>query len=139
MFWKLFKRRIHDFMSLFYGHFVEVKALYALQFDAVSCVSYIGELDTSKAFAFINENLRAEIVTTYQHSYFDHKEQRMFLNNTIFVLANKRMIELGNNYCQVLYTPKQYTWANNLVESLSQFRMVNHEPVIGFARHTGVN
>ena len=68
MFWKLFKRRIHDFMGLFYGHFVEVKALYALQFDAVSCVSYIGELDTSKAFAFINENLRAEIVTTYQHS-----------------------------------------------------------------------
>ena len=139
MFWRMFKRKINELTGLFNGHFIEIKAWYALEFDAVSCVSFIGDLDTSKAFAFINENMRSEILSTYQHSYFDPNEQRMFFNSTIFVLKNKRMIELGNNYCQVLHTRQQYGWANDLVKSLSQFRMINNEPVIGFARHTAAN
>ena len=139
MFWRMFKKKINDLNGLFNGHFIEVKALYALEFDAISCVSFIGELDTSKAFAFINENMRSEIVSIYQHSYFDHNEQKMFFNNTVFVLTNKRMIEIGSNYCQVLHTQQQYSWANGLVNSLSQFRMKSNEPVIGFARQTANN
>lgn len=139
MFWKMFKRKINDLNGLFNGHFIEVKALFALEFDEVGCVTFIGELDTSKAFAFINENMRSEIVSTYQHSYFDHNEQKMFFNNTIFVLRDKRMIELGNNYCQVLHTQHQYSWANGLVNSLSVFRIKSNEPVIGFARQTANN
>lgn len=136
MFWKMFKRKINDLNGLFNGHFIEVKALYALEFDEIGCVTFIGELDTSKAFAFINENMRSGIVSTYQHSYFDHNEQKMFFNNTIFVLRDKRMIELGNNYCQVVHTQHQYNWANGLVNNLSAFRIKSNEPVIGFARQT---
>ena len=139
MFWRMFKKKINDLNGLFNGHFIEVKALYALEFDEISCVTFIGELDTSKAFAFINENMRPEIVSIYQHSYFDHNEQKMFFNNTVFVLTNKRMIEIGSNYCQVLHTQQQYSWANGLVNSLSQFRMKSNEPVIGFARQTANN
>lgn len=135
----LFGRRMTELTALFNGHFIEVKTMYALKFDAVSCVSFIGDIDTSKAFAFINETLRTDIVSTYQHSYFDHSEQRMFFNNTIFILNNKRIIELGNNFCQVLYTPQQYNWANAIIIELSQYKVVNNEPAIGFARQTSVN
>ena len=134
MFWRLFKRKINDLVGLFNGHFIEAKAFYALEFDAVSCVSFIGEIDTSNAFAFVNDIMRHEIVNTYQHSYFDHDERKMFFNNTIFILTNKRMIELGNNWCQVLHTPHQYSWANELIMQLSQYKVVNKEPVIGFTR-----
>jgi len=97
MLFRLF-RKIKDAVGLFNGYFIEVKALYALEFDAVSCVSFIGELDTTKAFALLSENFKNDIVAVYQHSYFDHSEKKMFFNNTIFVLTNKRMIELGNNW-----------------------------------------
>jgi hypothetical protein len=136
---RLFGRKMNELSSLFIGHFIEVKALYALQFDAVSCVSFIGEIDTSKALAFINETMVTNVVSTYQHSYFDHSDQRMFFNNTIFILTSKRMIELGNNYCQVLHTPQQYNWANALIIELSRYKVVNNEPAIGFARQTSVN
>jgi len=139
MIFKMFKRKINDYVGLFNGHFIDVKVLYALEFDAVSCISFIGELDTSKAFGFINESIGAEIVSTYQHSYFDHKDQKMFFNNTIFILTNKRMIELGNNYCQILHTPQQYGWANELIKNLSQFKAVDKEPVIGFSRQAVAN
>jgi hypothetical protein len=133
MFLRLF-RKIKDVFGLFNGYFIEAKALYALEFDAVSCVSHIGELDTTKAFALINESLKGDIITVYQHSYFDHNEKKMFFNNTIFVLTNKRMIELGNNWCQILHTPEQHAWANALIEKLSPFRIVQSATAIGFAR-----
>lgn len=139
MFWRLFTRKIRDTLGLFNGHFLEAKALYALEFDAVSSVSFIGDIDTSKAFTLINETLRNEIVSTHQHSFYDHNEGRMFFNNTVFVLTNQRMIELGNNWCQVLHTQSQHGWANDLIKSLSAYRIVNNEPVIGFARHTAAN
>ena len=138
MFLRLF-RKIRDVIGLFNGHFIEAKALYALEFDAVCCVSFIGEVDTTKAFALINEKLKTEIVTVYQHSYFDHNENKMFFNNTIFILVNKIVIELGNNWCQVLHTQEQHGWANTLIEELSAFRIVNNEATIGFARQAVAN
>lgn len=136
---KLFKKRISNPEALFMGHFIEVKVFYALEFEAICCVSFIGELELSKAFDFISGNMKSEIRQTYQHTYFDYKEGKMFFNNTIFVLSNQRMIELGNNYCQVLHTPQQYRWAGDLVENLSAFRIVNNEPVIGFVRQAAAN
>lgn len=139
MFWRIFNRKISDALGLFNGHFIEAKALYALEFDAVSSVSFIGEIDTSKAYALILDTLSDEVVATYQHSYFDHGEVRMLFNNTIFLLRNKRIIELGNNWCQVLHTPQQHGWANDLISQLRHFRIVSSEPVIGFARQATVN
>jgi hypothetical protein len=132
-------RKIRDANGLFNGYFIEVKTLYALEFDAVCCVSFVGEIDTTNAFALINEKLRNDIVAVYQHAYFDHNEKKMFFNNTIFVLKNKRMIELGNNWCQFLHTPEQHEWANKLIKQLSAFRIVNKEPAIGFARQSVAN
>jgi hypothetical protein len=134
MFWKLFKRKMNNTIGLFNGHFVEPKVLYALEFDAVSCVSFIGEIDTSKAFALIREMLGSEIVSIYQHSYFDHNEKKMFFNNTLFILSDKRMIELGSNWCQVLHTPHQHNWAGELIRQLGTYREINKEPAIGFTR-----
>ena len=139
MFWRLFRRKINDTVGLFNGHFLEAKAFYALEFDAVSCVTFIGDIDCGKAFAYINDALRADIVCTYQHSYYDHAEKQMFFNNTLFVLSNRRMIELGNNWCQVLHTPKQHGWANLIIEQLVPYKMANAEPVIGFTRQAAVN
>ena len=138
MLFRLF-RKFKNVFGLFNGYFIEVKALYALEFDAVCCVSFVGEIDTTKAFELINENFKTGIVTVYQHSYFDHSERKMFFNNTIFVLANKIMIELGNNWCQVLHPPEQQEWADDLINQLSAFRIVNNEPAIGFARQSVAN
>jgi hypothetical protein len=139
MFWKPTKRKIREVIGLFNGHFIEVKALYALLFDEISCVAFIGDLEAGKSYAYILETMSAEIVSTYQHSYFDHAEQKMFFNNTIFILKNRRIIELGNNWGQVLHTPRQYNWANGVISELSKHKIVNNGPAIGFARQASAN
>ena len=139
MYWKWFKRKVVDTVALFNGHFIEVKAFYVQEFSAVPCVTFIGELDASGAYAYIKEQLKGSILTVYQHSYFEHSDQQLFFNNTILVLRDKRMIEIGSNYCQVLYSTTQYAWAGELVKALAAFRVVNKEPAIGFARQTSMN
>lgn len=141
----VFGRKLHNTQALFNGHFIEVKAMYALLFDAIPCISFIGETDTSKAYAHIQEVYKNEIETVFQHAYFEHADQKMYFNNTIFVFKNKRLIELGNNYCQLLHCPDQYGWTNTLIANLAGFRETKAEEknkvvrVIGFARHSDMN
>jgi hypothetical protein len=140
-----FGRKINNGGNLFNGHFVDVKAFYVLHFNEVACISFIGELDISKAYALIRDKYRADIKATYQHSYFDHAQAKTFFNNTILVLTNRRMIEIAGHYCQILHTPARYDWARKLMNELAELRKVNETPepvhvkVIGFARETSLN
>ena len=138
MFWKNRKRKMADTIGLFNGHYIDVRVFYVMHFDAMPCINFVGELDNSKAFQFINEAFGAELKSIFQHSYFDHNEGSVFFNNTIFVLTDKRMVELGNNYCQILFSADHYSWAAKLMKEVSAFRIQN-EPSIGFVRQANVN
>lgn len=141
----LFKR-IYINGGLFNGHYVDVKAFYAAAFNKIPCLTFIGDIDISKAFAFVNETYKADIKTTYQHSYFNHDDKNVYFNNTIIVLSFERVIEIANNYCQLLHTPNQYNWARALANDIAQFRVVmdnvtsfRHTHVVGFAKEAEMN
>jgi hypothetical protein len=143
MFWKLFGRKIKHADPLFIGHFIEAKAFYVSTFNKIPCVSFIGELDTTKVFKYIDECYTHQIKAIYQHAYYEHTDKRMLFNNTIFVLNDNRMLELGSNYCQVLHTPQQYNWANVLITNLAAFKQevvpAKDNRVIGFAQQNAMN
>ena len=128
-----------EYNGLFNGHFIDVKAFYALEFDCLASISFISELDTSKAYSYLVENLQKEITAIYQHTYFDHTENEMFFNNTIFVLSGKRMIELSAHYCTVLHTCQQHPWGSALIKDLAAFRVAQSEHTIGFTWQTAMN
>lgn len=141
---KILDRRQYNIQGLFSDHFVEVKAFYVAHYNKVPCVTFIGELDITPAFAFLRQKLEQETVNIFQHSFYDHTEQKMFFNNSILVLRDNRMIEVAGNYCQVLHTPDQYNWADQLVRELTQFRVQPSSAdvpatIVGFARQTTFN
>ena len=136
---RVFNRRTRALQSVFAGHYVDVKAFYALEFRALCNVSFLADLDNSAAFGFISDALSAEIVTVYQHIYFDHDKTDFYFNNTIFVLREKRMIELAGNYCQVLHGPMHNGWAKELLRTMSAFRIVPAVAPIGFAWQANEN
>ena len=140
MFFKLFRKDLSGVSTLFLGHYVDPKVFYTVHFNKVPCISFIGEMDTSKAFDFIQSTYRTQVKGIYQHNYFDHDKREFFFNNTLFELRNKRMIELGNNYCQVLHTKDQYGWGQTIIKELSVFHVTTDaNKVIGFARSTNMN
>ncbi|HEX6170938.1 MAG TPA: hypothetical protein VFZ33_14715 [Chitinophagaceae bacterium] len=140
MVFNFFRRDLSKVSTLFLAHYADPKVFYTVQFNKVPCISFIGEMDTSKAFDFIQSTYRSQVTGIYQHNYFDHDKRDFFFNNTLFVLRNKRMIELGNNYCQVLHTKDQYSWGQTMIKELSVFHVtVDENKVIGFARSTNMN
>jgi hypothetical protein len=141
MFFNLFKRGIANANGLFAGHYVDVRTFYVLHFNKVPCVSFIGEIDTAKAYRYIQDNYRNGVAGIYQHTSFDHDKKNIFFNNTVFVLKDNRMIELANNYCHMLFGNKQYDWADKVMKDLSAFRqtVATNDKTIGFARSNQVN
>ena len=141
-----FFKRTQVHAEIFNGHFVDVKALYVAKFNDVPCVTFIGELDVAKVSEYIQKTYSSDIQASYQHSYFNHDDQQVYFNSTIVVLTHKRVIEIANDYCQVLHTDNQYAWVRQLVNDLAQFRMENnttpvyrHIHVVGFAKETAMN
>lgn len=95
-----FLKKINTNSGLFNGHFVDVKAFYVWKFNEIPCITFIGDMDITKAFAFVKDNCKADKTATYQHSYFNHADQQVYFNNTIFVLTNNRMIEVADEYAR---------------------------------------
>ena len=136
----LFKKDLSKVNTLFLGHYLDPKVFYTVQFNKVPCISFIGELDAGKAFDFIQSTYPSQVKGIYQHNFFDHDKREFFFNNTLFLLKNKRLIELGNNYCQVLHTKDQYGWGQTMIRELSVFHVTTDaNKVIGFARSTNMN
>jgi hypothetical protein len=135
MHFNLFRTKVFRVNTLFLGHYVDPKVFYTVKFNTVPCVIFVGELDTSKAFDFVRYTYRSQIKGIYQHNYFDHDKKQFFFNNTLFVLENKRMIELGSNYCQVLHTKDQCDWGQTTIKELTVFHLTaDSNKAIGFAR-----
>jgi hypothetical protein len=118
----LFRREIINPGAMFAGHYIEVKAFYAWHFNKLPCINFIGELDVSRAYSFVTQTYQYSIEAVYQHAWYEHTEDKMFFNNSIFVLGNDRMIEMANDNCQVLFAATQYAWANSVVRELAAFR-----------------
>ena len=85
MFRRFIPNRIVNWERLFEDHFVNVKVLFAMRFNAIPSITYIGELEITKAFSFLKERYRNEVLYILQHSYFDHDKGELFCNNTVFV------------------------------------------------------
>jgi hypothetical protein len=141
-----FFKRINANAGLFNGYFVDVKAFYAFQFTIIPCITFIGDLDITKAHTFVKENNKAGIISAYQHSYFSYDDKKIYFNNTFVVLTAKRMIEIADNYCQLLHTINQYTWAREFVNDLAQFRIERNDAhvirptqIVGFAKEAEMN
>jgi hypothetical protein len=143
MAFNFFNRRISNAQALFHGHYVDAKVFYAVQFNMIPAISFIGDLDGSKAFKYIHDMFQFEVAGIYQHNYFDHDKKEIFFNNTVFVFKDKRMIELAGNYFHVLHTIRQYKWAQDLARELAAFKVdnasANENRVIGFARNNTMN
>lgn len=140
-----FLKRTYTNVQIFSGHFVDVKAFYSFEFNTIPCITFIGDMDITKAYAFVKDNCQANIISTYQHSYFNHNDKKVYFNNTIVVLTSERMIEITDNYCQLLHTTNQYSWARQLVNDLAQFKIerdahaLRRTQIVGFAKEAEMN
>ena len=127
-----FGERIRNINSLFENNFIDSRVLFATGFNTLANISLIKHIDTTRAYMMILEKFKNEITTVHQYNTFDYNESKVLFNMTIFVLRNKRIIELGHDYAEILFTGKDYNWADALLSDLADFRVTDRRKVMGF-------
>lgn len=118
--WKL-KTRSNKNPHYFHGNFIEVKAFYVKEFNSTPCISFINNLDATKAYEHIIANKAGQVLATYQRNYYSWQRQRLEFSTTVFKLENKVMIEMGNDYAEILFANDNYSYANELVDLFATF------------------
>lgn len=141
---RLIRKNVYT-SGIFVNNFIESRTFFATRFNMLPNVAVITEIDATKAYALITEKLGGDIVDLFQANMFDYDESRMYFTMTIIVLANNRMIEIGNGYVEVLYASGDYRFAEHLIQELANCRIVETVEVartptiIGFARNAEMN
>ena len=109
--------------GFFDNQYIESKAFFTYYFRKVPVVVYIDEVDITKAFKYINTELKTMVINIYQHCDYSRERNRQEFTKTIFVLSNNIMIELGNDYAEVLHLTTHSVFSDELVSKLADFKM----------------
>jgi hypothetical protein len=127
-------RKVKYVNGLFMNNYVDARVLFMTRFKRLANITFIRDIDASKAYAMIMDRFASEITEVYQHSSFDYGENKALFNMTIFVLTGNRIVEVGCDYAEVFFTSDQYNWATGLLADLSSCRMAERTKVMGFVR-----
>ncbi|MEO5944178.1 MAG: AAA family ATPase [Ferruginibacter sp.] len=113
--------------SFFESNYIEVKAFYVREYRTTPCISFINNLDVTKAYEYVNKGEAGKVLAIYQRNYYSWQHQRKEFSTTIFKLSNKVLIELGDDYAEVLFTNNNYDYANNLIDVFAEFKAPEKE------------
>lgn len=113
--------------SFFESNYIEVKAFYVREYRITPCISFINNLDVTKAYEYVNNGEAGKVLAIYQRNYYSWQHQRKEFSTTIFKLSNKVLIELGDDYAEVLFTNNNYDYANNLIDVFAEFKAPEKE------------
>lgn len=139
------KTRTKFVTGLVGNNFIDTRVLFITRFNKVPSITVVTEIQVSDVYAFIIDKMKTEIVDIHQANMFDHNAGKSYFNMTILELNNKRMIELGNGYVEVLYTKLDFGWATDVVREFASFKVETEivetkaPTVIGFARAMQMN
>jgi hypothetical protein len=112
---------------IFDTNYIEVKSFYIKEYKITPCISFINNLDTTKAYEYINSGLAGKVLAIYQRNYYSWQNKQQEFSVTIFKLENKVLIELSDGYAEVLFSNTNYNYANELMQVLAGFKAPEKE------------
>ncbi|MEP6711812.1 MAG: AAA family ATPase [Ferruginibacter sp.] len=113
--------------DVFETNYIEIKAFYVKEYNCTPCISFINNLDVTKAFEYINKGMAGKVQAIYQRNYYSWQHNRAEFSCTVFKLQDKVMIELGHDYAEILFGSNRYDYARDLMELFSTYKAPEKE------------
>ncbi|MEO7766924.1 MAG: AAA family ATPase [Ferruginibacter sp.] len=117
----------HKNEGIFDNNYIKVKVFYQQEFGKTPCISFINNLDAGKVYNYIDTGNAGKVLAIYQSNYYSWQQNRMEFSKTVFVLDRKVMIELGEDYAEVLFDNSHYGYANELVNIFTGYKAPEKE------------
>lgn len=114
--------KLSGYEDLFDGSYIDVKVMYVREFAQAPCSTCISGIEVKKAFDYIQAGNAGEVMDTYQHNLYNWSEARQEFDITIFKLADRALVELGDGYAHILFDRHNYALADKLVDEFSRYK-----------------
>ncbi len=120
-----FKSKNND--QLFDQYFIEAKVFYMKLFKVVPCVAYIGNVDTKKIFELMQTAKYGEVKDVYQRIYHDWEDDRICFSKAIFVIENKLMVKIADDWLEIYFATSDYAMANKMLKDFKMLKAPEKE------------
>lgn len=124
---KRFKFKTKNNQQLFDEYFIEPRAFYMKEFNALPCIAYIGNVDTSKIFKLVKENKYGKVKDVYQRNYYSWDDNKILFSKTMFVLEGKMIIRLADDWLDIFFPNNSYARANEMLQEFKDLKAVAKE------------
>ena len=84
----------------------------------VPCITWVDQVNTDKVLKYIKAEYADAITGIFQFSKYDRKKKKSLYSTTIILLKDNCLVELGDDYCEILHTHEDYDMANALVKEV---------------------
>ncbi len=113
--------------QLFDQYFIEPRSFYVKVFKTVPCVAFIRNVDTQKIFEKIKSETYGKVKEVYQRIYHSWDNDKIFFDKTIFILENKMMIKLCDEWLEIYFDTKSYNKANKMLNEFKTYKAPEKE------------
>ena len=118
----LFTRKVINADNVVDDHFLNAKVLYLNFFNLLPNVHYISRVDGEKVFNALKEKYGSQIKNIYQYRWYKRSRKEFEFDRTVLVLEGNCLIELDDNYCEILHDGTSMGLVQTITELSNQFK-----------------
>jgi len=130
--WWKYNRRISKIKSnnsdqFFDQYFIEPKTFYIKIFNTVPCVAYISNVNINKLFDLVNTNKYGKVLEVFQRIYHDWDNDTIRFSKTLFVLENKVVIRMMDEWSDIYFDSSNYDLATSILTEFKTYKAPEKE------------
>ena len=118
----VYNQKVISVNNLFDKRFLDVKVLYLYCFNVLPCLNYIAFVEGEKIFDAYKEKFGGQIRHVHQYTWYKRKQKRFQFDKTILIFENNCIVELDEDYCQILHDGLTPDFVETLGSIANQFK-----------------
>lgn len=118
----LFTQKVINTNNVFDYRFLDANVLYLYYFNQLPSVNFISHVDGEKLFNVLKEKFSSQIKQIHQRRWYKKALKKYEFDRTVLVFEGNRLVELGNDYCEMLHDGSNPEWVTGITELASQYK-----------------
>ena len=118
----LYNQKVISANNVFADSFLDAKILYLYCFNLLPSINYIDQVDGEKTFAVIKEKFAGNIKDIHQTKWYKKSKKRFEFDKTVVIMDNNCILELDDNYCEILHDGNQPAFVETISAIAVQFK-----------------
>lgn len=118
----LYNQKVINANNVFTSSFLDAKTLYLYNFNLLPNIHYISQIDGAKTLEAIKEKFSADIKNIHSTTWYKRKKKKFQFDMTIVTMNNNCIIELDENYCEILHDGNNAELVDSIAAVAIQFK-----------------